>query len=118
VQVRRSGRLEGAGGLAICSTPIVLGTLGGASLGVLMATQSAYPAQVVVSLATVGANIAGRRPSARPRPLGDALLLTVLLLLTGAIAGWNVFGAGGALAGSALGAAIAYARFRPATRRL
>jgi hypothetical protein len=113
VQARRTGPFEGAGSLAICSTPVIIGTIGGASLGLLLATQSAYPAQVVVSLATVGANIAGRRTSTLPRSLGDALLLTLLLLLTGAIAGWNVFGAGGALAGFALASAITYARFRP-----
>jgi hypothetical protein len=111
--VRHSRPFEGDGSLALCSTPVIFGAIGGASLGLLLAAHSEYPAQVVVSLATVGANIAARRVSALSRPRGDVLLLTLLLALTATIAGWNVLGAGGALAGLALGATLAYVRFRP-----
>jgi hypothetical protein len=87
VQARRSRPFGGGGSLAICSTPVIVGTIAGASLGLLLGAHSAYPAQVVVSLATVGANIAARRTSAFRRSRGDALLLTLLLVLTGSTAG-------------------------------
>jgi hypothetical protein len=113
VQVRRTRPFAGGESLARCSTPVIIGTIVGASLGLLLGAHSAYPAQVVASLATVGANIAARSTNPLSRTLGDALLLTLLLLLTGSIAGWNLLGAGGAVAGFALGSGIAYARFRP-----
>jgi hypothetical protein len=75
----------------------------------------AYPDQVVISLATVGANLADNRWGARPRSRGDVMLLTVLLLLTGTIAGWHLARAAGALVGLVLASSIAFARFRAAS---
>ena len=96
-----------------CSTPVALGAIGGAALGVLLTlAHPQYPDQVVVSLATVGANLAGRRGGAAVTSVGDVAVLTVLLLLTLGIAGRHLAGLSGVLVGVVVGLFITRVRFR------
>ncbi|MDX6570607.1 MAG: hypothetical protein QOH15_3185 [Gaiellales bacterium] len=111
--MRRAGPpLPHAPGMT-CSTPVILGAIGGAALGVVMTLgHPSYPDQVVVSLATVGANLASRRAGSGVPSLGDVVVLTVLLMLTLSIAGWHLAGLTGLLAGVILGSLITRVRFR------
>jgi hypothetical protein len=53
-----------------CSTSVIVGAIGGAALGVVLALEHpSYPDQVVVSLTTVGANLASQRARSALRPL-------------------------------------------------
>jgi uncharacterized membrane protein YccC len=102
---------DGAG--LTCSTPVILGAISGAALGVLLTlAHPQYPDQVVVSLATIGANLAGRRGRAAVTSVGDVAVLTVLLLLTLGIAGWHVAGLPGVLIGVVVALLITRVRFR------
>jgi hypothetical protein len=96
-----------------CSTSVIVGAIGGATLGAVLAlAHPSYPDQVVVSLATVGADLASRRAgSALPLP-GDVVVLTVLVMLTLTIAGWHLARLPGLLAGAVLALAITRMRFR------
>jgi predicted benzoate:H+ symporter BenE len=101
------------GALSSCSKPVVLGAVGGATVGMLLAfSHPAYPDQLVAALATLGASLGSRRGWASDRTFGDLIVLVSLVCLTAVLAGWHLAGWPGAFAGAVFGLVAGWARFR------
>ncbi|HEV7564972.1 MAG TPA: hypothetical protein VGO31_03315 [Microbacteriaceae bacterium] len=84
---------------------------GGVFGGGLALAQAPYPAQMVVTLATLGAIVGNSRSPRAGRAPGDLIVLDALLFLTATIGGWNLATVPGAIVGATLTIAFASCQF-------